>query len=625
MDSLLLVSILTLPFFLVSGPKWLRVLALAAFVALIVLNGRDAAVVFLTALVFLPLALVGSLALWAILKWRRSRRPRPRVAAPARPPEVARAVLRDEPPIAAPESESGERGVIEEEITVVLRRQIPVRFDEPPRSWLGGCPMMPERIPWPTSPSAEFPDDGEVYLHFVAQIACADLPAQLWGGLGPRTGWLLLFLDAQSPNIDDPPSTLQVLHIDELGPERPPPDGTRPMRNEDYTGYSFDFYPSADEVPSLWRRWPLDLVTFPNDLEPGLPEEEAPDQEGPEEEDEDAPTPMTPATPYDGAKVDPHYMPIYAGGAGGWETARPFCWQGTLYVVDSVIRAVVDRKPLALSPQDRALFEDPSWPERLLDVLQGGKTTAAKRIASYERILKAESDPQEKAKAQERLQQWRLRLASYRESEELFQAHRSAEGLLELRAKVEASMAAFNDWVADRFPDLMALRAEVLDKDLDSALWPDDFRPIFDRLAAMKTGCLQVIRDDSTRAHLVHTIETSLLDWARRGFGAALGEAATDLYARSARARAAIPADLLKAYEPKWRHVARPHRMGGWHDGLHSKPSGEPSRRVLLFQIGADNAMQWSWGDVGAYFVFIEGADLAAGRFDRLQWWHENH
>ncbi|NOS54570.1 DUF1963 domain-containing protein, partial [Acinetobacter baumannii] len=83
---------------------------------------------------------------------------------------------------------------ISESVSVVLRRQIPPR-NEAPRSWIGGLPMLPDHVEWPRSVSAEHPQKGERPLHFVAQVACADFPAELWGGLGPREGWLLLFID----------------------------------------------------------------------------------------------------------------------------------------------------------------------------------------------------------------------------------------------------------------------------------------------------------------------------------------------------------------------------------------------------------------------------------------------
>jgi hypothetical protein len=55
------------------------------------------------------------------------------------------------------------------QVSVILRRQVPVRYDEPVRPWLGGPPMMPEQIGWPR-------DAEGAPLRFPAQIACADLP-----------------------------------------------------------------------------------------------------------------------------------------------------------------------------------------------------------------------------------------------------------------------------------------------------------------------------------------------------------------------------------------------------------------------------------------------------------------
>src|SRR5262249_9741386 len=60
------------------------------------------------------------------------------------------------------------------EASVILRRQVPIRFDEPPRSWLGGLPRMPGNIRWPRTGIKGRP------LPFIAQIACADLPKQIW-------------------------------------------------------------------------------------------------------------------------------------------------------------------------------------------------------------------------------------------------------------------------------------------------------------------------------------------------------------------------------------------------------------------------------------------------------------
>ena len=45
----------------------------------------------------------------------------------------------------------------------------------------------------------------------------------------------------------------------------------------------------------------------------------------------------------------------------------------------------------------------------------------------------------------------------------------------------------------------------------------------------------------------------------------------------------------------------RPHRMGGFHDGVQSEPSENPLGQMLLMQIASDDEMYWCWGDIGAY------------------------
>ncbi|KOY06125.1 hypothetical protein WN73_23415 [Bradyrhizobium sp. CCBAU 45394] len=65
---------------------------------------------------------------------------------------------------------------------------------------------------------------------------------------------------------------------------------------------------------------------------------------------------------------------------------------------------------------------------------------------------------------------------------------------------------------------------------------------------------------------------------------------------------------MLSEFEPYWRSLYhnRPHRIGGYHDGLQSDARIGPTRKLLLFQIATDDAMHWCWGDVGAYYVFID-------------------
>ena len=138
------------------------------------------------------------------------------------------------------------------QVSVILRRQIPIRHDTPSQSWLGGLPMMPRLVKWPRSAEGS-------PLHFLAQISCADLPADLWNGYGPRHGWMLLFIDTleQDESCRD---RVQVLHTRKLGSERESPEDMPSVRHTmsdyiDYTGPNI-----RPGVPKLWRKWPVDLV-----------------------------------------------------------------------------------------------------------------------------------------------------------------------------------------------------------------------------------------------------------------------------------------------------------------------------------------------------------------------------
>lgn len=80
-----------------------------------------------------------------------------------------------------------------------------------PSSWIGGLPEMPADTVWPE-------EDGKAAM-FLAQIAMSDLPEDIWGGLGPKTGWLLFFLAPENWG------GACVLHIEERGAPRFYPNG----------------------------------------------------------------------------------------------------------------------------------------------------------------------------------------------------------------------------------------------------------------------------------------------------------------------------------------------------------------------------------------------------------------
>lgn len=114
--------------------------------------------------------------------------------------------------------------------SVMLRRQVPIRFDGEPRSWLVGLPRMPDRMKWPRA------RDGRPY-HFPAQVACADLPGRPWGFWGPRRGWLPFFVDAKGlTDGDEGRDYFHALHVKTLGPERQPP-ADMPSSRQLMSGY----------------------------------------------------------------------------------------------------------------------------------------------------------------------------------------------------------------------------------------------------------------------------------------------------------------------------------------------------------------------------------------------------
>lgn len=109
----------------------------------------------------------------------------------------------------------------------------------------------------------------------------------------------------------------------------------------------------------------------------------------------------------------------------------------------------------------------------------------------------------------------------------------------------------------------------------------------------------------------------SLLSYGDSALQMAQREDVLDLYTRSAAARAAIPPALLAELEPKLRSIGisfAPHRMGGPRDCLQGYAS--PGDDDLLFQIFSDDTMGWTWGDLGAEFVYLKPS-----RRWLWQWW----
>lgn len=132
-------------------------------------------------------------------------------------------------------------------VTVRLIPQIPPRDAILTHSRLGGRPRLPMAMEWPTADGRE--------ADVLAQVACADLPADLWDGVGPRTGWLLFLAN---PDGGAP----AVVHLDEDGPPRDPPRAPGAL----WSGPGGDIGPMAIRA---FPEWPVDVIAVgPNDALP---------------------------------------------------------------------------------------------------------------------------------------------------------------------------------------------------------------------------------------------------------------------------------------------------------------------------------------------------------------------
>lgn len=128
-------------------------------------------------------------------------------------------------------------------VSVRLVPQIPPRDAILTHNWLGGRPRLPAAMDWPRI-------DG-VAADFLAQIACADLPAGLWDGMGPRHGSIALF---GHPDTGAP----LVLHLAEDGPPRDPPHAPGPAYFGPHGGVRFSDLASL-AIPAF-PEWPVDIV-----------------------------------------------------------------------------------------------------------------------------------------------------------------------------------------------------------------------------------------------------------------------------------------------------------------------------------------------------------------------------
>jgi uncharacterized protein YwqG len=473
---------------------------------------------------------------------------------------------------------------VAETVTVVLRRQIPPRLGETPRSWLGGLPMLPEEVAWPRSVSSEYPERGERPLHFVAQICCEDLPADLWAGLGPRQGWLLLFID---PNQGSPEEAdaFRIIHTASLGHERAPPADLGPVHDGVHTAWNFSHYGGQDFVPRIWRRWPVDLAAMPNRAEiEGRGVRVAP--------------PDLAAQIYDGA-------PVAKPGARPALPA-PFTRLGAIYTLNTMLSKHGEPKaPEALPDKLLAGLETPGCLEQMRVYFEYHRDKFRRRLDELRDDVGGPALEREVARRDELL----AFLAS----------HPTPASMLD---HFQGEQQRLYAWRAETRARLTRLRDNLQQGDADEAFTPAEWTALQAEAAGEPYRDIGFqLWDVTARTSDCVTPPVGLIHHEQHiklepGHG--MIELVADYYVDAARQRL-IPGHVLAEFEPFWRRACnvRPHRIGGYHDGVQSEAVIGPAAHLLMFQIASDDAMQWCWGDLGAYYVRMRPAELQSGEFGR--------
>lgn len=125
----------------------------------------------------------------------------------------------------------------------------------PSDSWLGGRPCLPVDVKWPSIQDAP--------ATFIGQFALKDLPTGIWGGLGPKEGWLVIFAGHEGNSV-------RVLHTKTLGETREYPSGYTHFGTEltsDKSAIANILYGDTSRMISRWpvRIVPDDASHNPND------------------------------------------------------------------------------------------------------------------------------------------------------------------------------------------------------------------------------------------------------------------------------------------------------------------------------------------------------------------------
>jgi uncharacterized protein YwqG len=537
----------------------------------------------------------------------------------------------------------------EKDAEILLKRQVPISPLDDARSWLGGLPKVPLGTAWPRNSKG-------APLHFLAQVACEDFPKELWSGLGPRSGWLLLFVNALDLDGLARHKEVQVIHVEGIGPETEPPEDCPTVR------HSMLYSPLGrneienPSVPKLWRKWPVDFVCH---------------------EYEAYTDPAKKAYPLNWRAEEIYDAPVSDRGiiARDFDLDRPLTWRGALYVIHGILNevgtpekfkrdfvgmklGVVDSPPepdqdgfnkeFERRRQDNPDFKGGDWSawgdarvalnqkmkaERRTGWMVRARPALEADIAQQQRWHAAETKHLDANRrdfddVEIKHKEFHLnhRLQSVQSMEEdltyldaLLEIYPGAEGERKLMAEFAALGEAHLERGNRMIERLEELRLSLLDHDLESPLsqrewdkvtsiWEDTAGPYWTKGAGK----------------LVQKVEQAFR--ATEYVEAAIREDMLDLYAQDNKANVPLQTSQLSNLEMKVRYFlpgAR-HQIGGQLIPVQSELSYDPSS-VLLFQIASDSSIGWMWGDVGVLYVTIGKNDLKTNRFERLNSWLECH
>jgi uncharacterized protein YwqG len=491
---------------------------------------------------------------------------------------------------------------------------------------------MPEGTEWPRAKPKK-------PLHFVAQLNCADLPRELWGGLGPREGWLLLFADIEALTDQIKRPFARVLHVTELGPEAEPPSGLYFARN-DVTDLSRLARVPLGAQRRHFRKWPVDLVQTAADT-----------------------SELTGSELYGAPENDRVLFP-----SGSSTKDRPMTWRGAYTILAGLVlrhSAVGYERNWSGNSGGLLDYPEPDASDFNNDWIERRERIAAQLPAGYHCPEFTEADAKLKAQMyEERRKGWTQRAFKVLDEE----TTKLVAHLDDYRAKVAAALRQgdndkaselqqsvdyFERQVADRrehrtyledlfaqYPSEEAFVAEIarlgrahlewaqrtqdrLRELLDQAGMMDLDAPIsagdWDEIAAQITSMKSVYWQKTNDTQLLRKVEREVYYDTRN----AVREEVLDCYSSPPTSADGLDPDLIANIEPMMRHLetGQPHKLGGIVDSIYDDPLER--NHVLLFQLASDAATGWIFGDLGLLYVSIDRSDLSAGSFDKVTAWLE--